>query len=192
MLDKFRSRFPIPDKQWQKYVGYFSHVTVPAHTVLLKEGDISTKGYFIEKGVLRACFDHNGKDISFQFFFENQTVASIESFIKSTPSRLSIETIESCELWVVEKKNLQRMADEVNEIKEVRDLIISSLLERTFNYMEHFLSFIRDTPEQRYLKLIENTPQVVQRVPQHYIASYLGVSSVHLSRIKGKIAKKKS
>lgn len=55
--------------------------------------------------------------------------------------------------------------------------------------MKHCLSFIKDTPQQRYLNLIEKQPQVVQRVPQHYIASYLGITKVHLSRIKSKLLK---
>jgi DNA-directed RNA polymerase specialized sigma subunit len=56
--------------------------------------------------------------------------------------------------------------------------------------MKHFVSFIKDSPTQRYLNLIEERPQVLQRVPQHYIASYLGVSTVHLSRIKSQLLKK--
>jgi DNA-directed RNA polymerase specialized sigma subunit len=65
------------------------------------------------------------------------------------------------------------------------------LIERQLHYMKEFLSYIRDTPQQRYLNLLEQKPQLIQRVPQHYIASYLGISSVHLSRIKNKLLKEK-
>jgi DNA-directed RNA polymerase specialized sigma subunit len=58
--------------------------------------------------------------------------------------------------------------------------------------MNEFVSFIRDTPEQRYQKLLKERPHIVRRVPQHYIASYLGISKVHLSRIKSKLAKGKA
>ena len=64
------------------------------------------------------------------------------------------------------------------------------MFERTFHYMQHFLSFIRDTPQERYLNLLNQKPHIIQRVPQHYIASYLGISTVHLSRIKKKITQK--
>ncbi|MET0944897.1 MAG: hypothetical protein ABWY22_05785 [Flavobacterium sp.] len=80
--------------------------------------------------------------------------------------------------------------EEIKEIPELRDRFISMLFERTFDYMKHFVSFIKDSPTQRYLNLIEERPQVLQRVPQHYIASYLGVSTVHLSRIKSQLLKK--
>lgn len=66
---------------------------------------------------------------------------------------------------------------------------MDSLFERNLHYMKNCLSFIRDTPQQRYLNLVEKQPQVVQRVPQHYIASYLGITKVHLSRIKSKLLK---
>jgi len=56
-------------------------------------------------------------------------------------------------------------------------------------YNDELVSFIRDTPEERYLRLMTQRPHIIKRVPQHYIASYLGVSTVHLSRIKNKLAK---
>jgi len=192
MLERFRSKFPVTEEKWQTYVGYFTRVSVPAHTRLLAEGEISTKAYLIEKGAVRIWFNHDGKDITSQFFFENQTVSSIESLKKSIPSRVSMETIEPSVLWRIEKHHLEQVLEEMNEIREIRNFITDALFERTFHYMDHFLSFIRDTPEERYLKLLKETPQIIIRVPQHYIASYLGISGVHLSRIKGKIAKKKA
>jgi DNA-directed RNA polymerase specialized sigma subunit len=63
---------------------------------------------------------------------------------------------------------------------------------RQTHYINEFVSFIRDTPEQRYQHLLSTRPHIIQRIPQHYIASYLGVSTVHLSRIKSKIAKGQS
>lgn len=79
----------------------------------------------------------------------------------------------------------------IKEISEIRDQLFDMLFQRTFDYMKHFFSFIKDSPAQRYLNLIEEKPQIIQRVPQHYIASYLGVSTVHLSRIKSKLIQKK-
>ena len=190
MFESFRSRFPVSDEQWNTYQSYFQRREFPARTVLLAEGAISTKAYYIEKGAVRVWFDHNGSEITSQFFFEHQSVSSIESFKKSIPSRLSIETIEPSVLWEIERQHIDRILDEIMEIKALRDLVMDMLFERTFHYMDHFFSYIRDTPEQRYLHLLEHSPHVVQRVQQHYIASYLGISSVHLSRIKSKIAGK--
>ena len=117
-------------------------------------------------------------------------VASIESFRKKIPSPVTIETIEPGIIWWIHKKDIDRIIEEIKEIPELRDKLINTIFERTFDYMKHFFSFIKDTPTQRYLNLIKEKPQIVQRVPQHYIASYLGISTVHLSRIKNKLAKK--
>jgi CRP-like cAMP-binding protein len=191
MFEQFKNKFPLDEEHWNDYTSCFKRVAVPAKTVLLKEGEISKKMYLIEKGCIRVWFNNNGKDITFQFFFENNTVASIESFRKKFPSPVVIETIEPSLLWWIHKKDVDRIVSEISEIPALRDKFIIGLFERTFDYMKHFFSFIKDTPTQRYLNLIEEKPQIIKRIPQHYIASYLGVSTVHLSRIKNKLAKKK-
>lgn len=192
MLETFRDLFPLSPKTWDKYVSRFTRIQVPARTVLLREGDISRKAYLIEKGCLRVWFNNNGEDMTYQFFFENNTVSSIESFKKGVPSLFSIETIEPCTLCWIGKTDLDEILNEVTEIPAVRNQILEALFARTLHYMEHFLSFIRDTPQQRYVNLLTQRPHIVQRVPQHYIASYLGISSVHLSRIRNKLAREKA
>jgi len=79
---------------------------------------------------------------------------------------------------------------ELREVPGFADVILNVLAERQVHYMNEFVSFIRDTPEERYQKLLQERPHIVQRVPQHYIASYLGVTRVHLSRIKSALLKK--
>ncbi|PJZ58417.1 Crp/Fnr family transcriptional regulator [Leptospira barantonii] len=189
MFERFRNLLPIEDHKWNEYVSCFKRLEVPAKTVLLNEGAISKKLFFIEKGCVRVWLNNNGKNLTFQFLFENQTVASIESFRKAIPSPVTIETIEPSILWYIQKKDADRIIAEVTEIASIREKFIEAIFERTFNYMRHSLSFIKDTPQQRYVNLIRERPQIVERVSQHYIASYLGISKVHLSRIKSKLAK---
>lgn len=187
MFNQFRNKFPLTDEKWLEYTGYFNRVEIPAKTTLLEEGEISKKLFIIEKGCIRVWFNNNGKDLTTQFFFENQSVASIESFMKKIPSPVVVETIEPAIVWWIHKNDLDKILDEIKEISELRERLINMLFERTFDYMKYFVSFIKDSPTQRYLNLIEERPQIIQRVPQHYIASYLGVTTVHLSRIKSKL-----
>ena len=191
MFDQFRNKFPLDDSKWIEYTNHFKRLEVPAKTILLEEGEISKRLFIIEKGCIRVWFNNNGKDLTTQFFFENQSVASIESFMKKMPSPVVIETIESSVIWWISKNDMDKILEEIKEIPELRDRFINMLFERTFDYMKHFVSFIKDSPTQRYLNLIEERPKVLQRVPQHYIASYLGVSTVHLSRIKTQLLHKK-
>ena len=116
MLEKFRTNFPVPPATWDDYVRRFKRIQVPARTILLQEGDISRKAYLIEKGCLRVWFNNKGEDMTFQFFFENGTVSSIESFRKSIPSLFSIETIEPCTLWWIDKTDLDSLLDYLSSL----------------------------------------------------------------------------
>lgn len=104
---------------------------------------------------------------------------------------VSFETIEPCVLYKIKKPDAEAFLEEAYENPELRTLFMDALFERMFDYMKHFFSFIKDTPQQRYLQLSQQKPEIIKRVPQHYIASYLGITTVHLSRIKSKILKEK-
>ncbi len=173
----------LPQVDWNKYKHLWMRLEVPAKTILLNEGKISNKAYYIEKGCLRLWFNNNGNDVTFQFFFENEAVSSIESFSKKKPSLFSIEAIESSIVYYITKNNFDKI---INENPMLRNFLFDVTLERQFNYMKHFLSLIKDKPRNRYLNLIKKKPQIIQRVPQHYIASYLGITPVSLSRIRNK------
>ena len=189
MFSQYQNKFPLTDEKWNEYTSYFNRIEVPSKTVLIEEGEVSKKLFIIEKGCIRVWFNNNGKDLTSQFFFENQSVASIESFIKKFPSPVVVETIEPSVLWWISKNDVDTILEEIKEIPELRDRLINMLFQRTFDYMKHFFSFIKDSPAQRYLSLIEEKPQIVQRVPQHYIASYLGISAEFLSKVRAKLAK---
>lgn len=185
-FEKFRNRFPFPREKWNEYIGYYRRLEVPSHTVLLREGEISRKAYFIEKGCLRVWFSSKGKDITFQFFFEDQSVSSAESFKKRVPSIFTLETIEPCVLHCISKEKMDKIMQEIMQVPKLRDQMMDVLFERQWNYAHHFLSFIKYTPRERYMQLVEQRPELIRRVPQQYIASYLGITPVSLSRIRAK------
>ena len=189
MIDKLKTKLLLADEQWQDYKTYFKRMEVPAKTVILHEQEIPSRIFFVESGCLRIWFNNDGKDLTLQFFFEDSIVASLESFKKETPSQLSIEAIEPSVLWYITRADLGKIIPGIKQHSAINGLFINFILERTFSYMNLFFSFIKDTPKQRYLNLIRERPEIVKRVPQHYIASYLGISTVHLSRIKNQLAK---
>ncbi len=191
MLFTFKDRFPDLDPYWEKYIALQKRVEYPAKTILLQEGKTAQSYYFVEKGCLRLCFDNNGKDTTVQFFFENEGVASLESFQKNIPSVFTIETIEPSVVAVLSKNHFNEMLKELDQNPAFLKALMEISFGRQRHYMNEFLSLIRDSPLERYVNLVKERPHIVKRVPQHYIASYLGVSSVHLSRIKNKVAGKK-
>lgn len=159
---------------------------VASKTTLLREGEISNTIYFIKKGCLREWFNKDGKDITFQFFFEGQPVASIDSFMNQEPSLFSIESIEPTIIYTISKSDFDKLLDMSPEFKDrFQDLIF----QRFRNYGQLFLSRIKDTPQERYADLLRNHPNIIKRVPQHYIASFLGITSISLSRIRNRKSK---
>jgi CRP-like cAMP-binding protein len=171
MFFHFRDKFPQLNAFWQNYLPFQKRMEVAAKTVLLEEGKISQNYIFIEKGCVRLFFHNNGDYKTVQFFFENEGLTSFDSFVNNVPSIFTIETIEPSVVYL--------------------QMVLQMSAQRQMHYINEFVSFIRDTPEQRYEHLLTERPHIIQRVPQHYIASYLGVSTVHLSRIKSKLAKGK-
>jgi CRP-like cAMP-binding protein len=191
VLFTFKDRFPNLDSYWEKYIALQQRAEYPAKTILLREGKTAQNYYFIEKGCLRVWFNNNGKDTTFQFFFENEGVSSLESFQKNIPSAFTIETIEPSVIQILPRAAFFGMVKELDQHPDFLKALMEISFERQRHYMNEFLSRIRDTPLQRYLNLVRERPHIVRRVPQHYIASYLGITSVHLSRIKNQLARKK-
>jgi CRP-like cAMP-binding protein len=191
MIFHFREKFPLLNAYWDRYLPFQQRMEIPAKTVLLEEGKISQQYIFIEKGCVRFFFNNNGDDKTVQFFFENEGLTSFDSFVNNIPSLFTIETIEPSVIYLLPKHYVIQLMDELSQEPNFVQMIMQLSAQRQTHYMNEFVSFIRDTPEQRYQNLLTTRPHIIQRVPQHYIASYLGVSTVHLSRIKSKLAKGK-
>lgn len=172
-----------PGKEWEKFSHLFKQQEIPARTVLLREGQISKTGYYVEKGCMRSWFNNNGKDITFQFFFEGEAVSSVESFMTGQPSLFTIESIEPSIIHGISKEDFQFITDHSPAIKSE---IEKQIFHRLFFYQRLFLSRIKDNPQKRYEELLAQRPEILQRVPQHYIASYLGITPVSLSRIRNR------
>lgn len=192
MIFQFKERFPELNPYWDKYLEFQKRREVPAKTVLLEEGKTSQNYIYIEKGCVRLYFNNNGQDKNVQFFFEHEGLTSIDSFINDVPSAFTIETIEPSVVYMLPKKYVMQLMDELIHIHDFSKTLIQMSAQRQTHYMNEFLSFIRDTPEMRYQKLLSERPHIILRVPQNYIASYLGITTVHLSRIKTKIASGKA
>lgn len=159
------------------------NLSIPPKTILLEEGKIADRLYLIRKGCLRLFFYNEGKDITFQFFFEGDFVASFDSLYKRKPSLFSLESIEPTEVSVVKRDVFYNLIEKTPSLRQVYE---EKLIDRFRVYQQLFLSRIKNTPQQRYEELLKEYPNIIQRVPQHYIASYLGITPVSLSRIRNR------
>ena len=184
VLDQFFEKIPRLRRNWNAYRRLFTEVNVRAKTTLLKEGEVPRKIFFVKKGCLRASLHSNAREITFQFFFENEFVASIESFRTNRPSPITIKSVEPSTLVILHKSGFDVL---MRDFPELKDFMLDLAFKRFGQYANLFLTYIRTTPEQRYRELLKTNPRIIERVPQHYIASYLGITPVSLSRIRKRI-----
>lgn len=168
---------------YTRFLSMVKQQSIPAKTVLLRAGEIAQHLYIVKEGCMRLCFNHDGNEVTFQFFFEEMAVASIESFTQESPSLFTLESIEPTTLWCCKRSDFMAL---VNESPQLTHACTDFVLSRLINYSHLFLSRITDTPAQRYEKLVTDHPEIIQRVAQHYIASYLGITAVSLSRIRNR------
>lgn len=156
---------------------------------LLQEGDVCRYTAFVEKGMLRTfTVDEKGNEPILQFSMEGWWIADLYSFLTDEPSQYNIEALEDCELLLITKENWNILLGKVPAFERYFRILIQNNLIAT---QRRLMSSLSETAEEKYTKLINNFPGCVQRLPQHMIASYLGITPETLSRIRGQIATRK-
>ena len=163
-----------------------TRIVVSTKTILLEAGAVAKHIYHIRSGCARLWYNNNGEDITLQFFMPGQVVASYDSMLHNLPSEFTLETILPTEVEVFEKRDIEAA---FKQNAESSMLLAMQAFELASKYKNLFLSRIKDTPQQRYEALLREHPDIVAQIPQHYIATYLGVTPVSLSRIRARIGK---
>jgi CRP-like cAMP-binding protein len=166
---------------------YFEPKTIKKKINLLTAGAISKEVYFIINGCMRLFYEKEGVDISAYFFTERMFAGAYDSFISQKPSRHSIETIEECQVLAISHSAYQHL---FTEFPKMNEFVRKVLEERFVSLHELFTSLLLDSPEERYLNLIKDRPDLINRIPQHQLATFIGVTPVSLSRIRNRVAKK--
>ncbi len=153
-----------------------------------KNQDLQTIGhtcrtiYFIKKGVARIYYYKDDIEITECFAFENAIIARVESLFTGKPSRKAIQMVENSELIAINSTKLFDLYDTFPEIERLFRKIFEAAYVDTVNRVE---SIQFHSAEERYNTLLKESPNVLQRVPLKFIASYLGITQVSLSRIRG-------
>lgn len=175
---------PLPDSLKKEIENRAIFREIPRNHHLLRPEQVSRETFFILKGCVRYYYEKEGKDITGFFFFENMFGGSVESFYTQTPSLQGLESLEATELVVLTYDAINHFLETSFEFNcFVRKLS----LERLAFSQKVIASYILDKPEERYLKLMQAQPQILQRVPQHVLSSFLGITPVSLSRIRKRV-----
>jgi CRP-like cAMP-binding protein len=154
---------------------------------LVSLGKQTDELFFLRKGCVRKYYIKDGEQITIYLMTENNFIGAFDSFVTETKSNETIECLEHCELLILKKADLDRFYKEIPLMNE----FVRKVLEQTLiQFQQALTSFILDSPEERYTKLLSQNPQILQRVPQHMLATYLGITATSLSRIRKRIFEK--
>lgn len=156
--------------------------TVKRNTILSQPNVIPNEIFFIKKGIIRILItDNEGSDHTIYFAMENQFVADYTNFIESQPSIYTLQAVEETEMVVLPRSAIEWGYKHLKEGQKMGRLIA----EYYFIYHDNRIKnlYVR-TPKERYDHITDVYPNIHNRVPQHMIASYLGVTPIHLSRLK--------
>jgi CRP-like cAMP-binding protein len=186
-IEHFRQFTDFNDGELDIIMPYFETRKFKKKSILLDIGKISNEVFYIVKGCIRLYCEKDGEELSTYFFTENMFAGSYDSFISRRPSKVAIETLEECEVLVLTHEAQEKLYDIFPKMNE----FIRKAIEQRFVLLHDlFISYLLNSPEERYLMLQKERPELLQRIPQHQIASFLGVTRVSLSRIRNRIAKK--
>lgn len=163
--------------------------TVPKDSILLEADAISSEFYFVLEGCIRLFYLVDGQEKTTFFYTEHQFVSSYESFTKQQAAGHYFQTLEASKIAVISLETAQTVLQAAPVFGHLARIIME---EELSIYQRMLASFITMNASQRYTQLQEQHPELIQRIPQYHLATYLGVSPETLSRIRRRLHHKRS
>jgi CRP-like cAMP-binding protein len=188
-INKNISRYVIfEEEELSIFNSLLAYKKVPKKTMLLREGEKCDFEAFVIKGCVRKYYiDANGFEVILQFAVENAWVGDVSfNIYEEEPSRVYIETLEDCEFFMFNPETKESLFSKVPKFERAFRILMQRNLAVTQNRL---FDTISKTATEKYLEFLKQYPTLSQRVAQHYIASYLGISPEFLSKVRTKIAK---
>jgi len=190
-IDQFVARYiHLSDEELTFFHSLLKHKKVKKKNFLLQEGEICDFEAFILKGCIRSYYlDKEGVETILLFAVEEWWISDLTSFSEQKPSNLFIETVEDSELLSIDYKNKTLLFEKIPAFERMFRLLV----QRSLSVLQQrFYASVSQTAEERYLHFMEKYPHIAQRVPQHQIARYIGVSPEFLSKVRSSMYKKHS
>ncbi len=176
----------LTNQEWQAYEDCLTVKKYAKGELIVKEGEICNYVYFVNSGLTRFYLDADGREVSLEFIGDNEYVSAYESFLTRMPACENLEALKETELMQLSFDDLQMLYHLYPAFQIIGRIVAEQLF---ICISRHSNALMLLTPEQRYQQLIANGSPLLQQVPQYMLASYIGVTPEHLSRIRKKIMK---
>ncbi len=149
--------------------------------IFVKEGEVCRYFCYIEKGILQHAIEVDGDEKTTYIALKNTVTSSLYSFLYQTPSRKSVKALTDSVLWVIDLEHFIKLKANNSTFSQ----LYYNILEKQICLIDEYrIDLLTLTPEERYKKLLVSEPKLLQEVPLHYLAAFLGISSRHMSRIR--------
>lgn len=173
------------DSEISEFISLATISTIKKGDFFIKQDEICTTLSFVNFGIFRSFYySNNDEEITYCFTFPNTLLVAYSSFITQNKSEENLQALTDSEIISISKKELENLAESNNKwlnfLKIIAEKEYVELEKWIFNHQ-------KSNAQKRYVDLINNYPQFVQQIPLHYIASYLGITQRHLSRIRASI-----
>ena len=178
----------LDDGDWELLLPHLEERVIAKHEIFAKEGKVASDIGFILVGNMRHYYTRDGEEKTTYFYFENHFVSAYISCITNTPSELTIEAMTDCSLLVFRYEDMKKLYGVSHKWERFGRLLAEYL---AIGLEQRMTSLLMLSPEERYIQLLESNKQkIIERMPQHYVSSYLGITPVSLSRIRARLLKK--
>ena len=170
----------LPEPEMKQLLDAFNTKHVPKGGTLLVPGQVCDMIFFVRSGCLRLYYTADDVDITVWFSFENNSAIELSSFLSGEPTEYFLEAIEDSEVLFLHKSELDALYTQIPNLHRVIRLFWEDVI---LNLLQRMTALQMDSAETRYLRLLKQ-PNYMQRIPQKYLASYIGVTPTSLSRIR--------
>lgn len=179
---------PMRDAEWQMLAPDLRYRNLRKGDCWIREGEQEQQVGMVLTGNMRHYYTFNGEEKTTYFYFENHLVSSYFSAITGAPSQLTIEALTDCRLLTFSYAHLRGLYDRAPVWERFGRLLAEYI---AMGLEERMAGLLMLTPEERYVQLLQgNKQKIIERIPQHYIANYLGITPVSLSRIRKRLTEK--
>ncbi|PBQ34958.1 cyclic nucleotide-binding protein [Sphingobacteriaceae bacterium] len=186
----FKEFFPLNKKERDEVTRLFTERTIKRKNYLLQEGDVCKHYSFVVSGCFKMfAVDLKGVEHNLQFAAENEWIADFQSFYEMSPSKLNIEAVEPSLVLQIAHDDLLYLYINYHKFDRNFRIIIE---QKYIELQNRVLQSISSTADDRYVTFREQYPQLINRLPNTEIASYLGITPQFLSKIRKKISTRKS
>ena len=180
--ESISSFISLNEMEWQQLFGFIEVKILKKNAYFLKKGQICESIAFLNSGsMIYYKLLETGKEVTIDFVFKGDWVTEYQSRLNHTPSLLYIKAIEESELVIITNKNLDELYDKVPKLERLGRI----LTEKAFlKVVQQSIDLQTMSASERYTKLLNEHPEIFQRIPQYHIANYLGIAPKSLSRIR--------